>query len=99
MLWKPQRCRLGTSSNPKEDIAKSPVPTLKLNSVLSVIVADIPKTSAGELVSGVRNSTIQVIDVLISHKKKKQLKRLIKPKRKKETEKERSEKSSNARSN
>ena len=85
--WKPQRSRRGTSNNPKEDTAKSPVPTLKPNSVPSVIVVVIPKTSAGELVGGVRNSIILAIGVSINQKKKKQLKKLIKLKRKRRNRK------------
>jgi len=46
------------SSNPKEDIAKLPASIPKLNSVQSVIVADIPRTSVEELANGVRNSII-----------------------------------------
>ena len=75
------------SINPKEDTAKSPTPIPNPNSVASVIVAVIPKMSAGELVGGVRNSIILAIGVSISQKKKKQLKKLIKLKRKRRNRK------------
>ena len=69
------------NNSQRKDIARSPAQARKENNVHNVTNVDIPKKTVGEHANSASDTIIQVIDAIISPKRRKPQKKLIKPRK------------------
>ena len=77
-MWKQLKYRYGMNSNHRKDIARSPAQARMENYVHNVTKVDIPKKIVGEHANFASDTIIQVINAIISLKRRKPQKKLIK---------------------